>query len=116
MDDFSPATLQVLDNGMFSISFACDAFDSDDLDVKGAFKEVDLDGSGYDWEAVLAPALERRDLLAYKAIDFSPEADTFVAICKDKAPLLGLVEVLREIVSDQSLLASAIAAHDPDRT
>lgn len=116
MEDFSPGTLQILENGMFSLSFDTGAFQSDDLDVESAFAEADLDGNGYDWEAVLAPAVRDRDASAFKAIEFSPEADTFVAICKSKEPLLLLAEVLRDMVSDQKLLAAAVAAHDPDRT
>src|SRR5579862_7601653 len=108
MEDFSPATLQTLDNGSFSLCFDIGAFTSDELDVKGAFADADLDGNGYDWAAVLAPAVERNDARAFAAIEFSPEANTFVAICKDKAPLLVLAELLRDIVSDQKLLASAI--------
>lgn len=116
MDDFSPAELQILENGMFSVHFSIDAFQSDELDVEGAFAESELDGNGYDWEAVLAPAIKQRDARAFAAIEFSPEADTFVAISKDKESLLLLAEVLRDIVSDQKLLAAAVAAHDPDRT
>ena len=116
MEDFSPGTLQVLANGKFSLAFECAAFQSDELDVEGAFAEADLDGNGNDWDAVLAPAVERRDARAFADIEWAPEADTFVAIAKTKEPLLVLAEILRDIVSDQKLLAAAIAAHDPDRT
>lgn len=110
---FAPATLQNLENGWFSLYFSCDEFDGE-LDVVEIFESHDVDPNGYGWESVLAPALERFDAAAFEQIDWSCEADTFVVLCADKAPLLALVEVLRNVVRDTSSLEAAVAAHDPD--
>ena len=113
-DAFAPATLQLLENGWFSIYFACDEFD-DTLEVEAAFEAYELDAGGYGWEAVLAPALQARDSDAYDAIEWSPEADTFVAISQHQGPLRVLAQVLREVVTDQMTLERAISRHDPNR-
>ncbi|MBX3154758.1 MAG: hypothetical protein KF773_02075 [Deltaproteobacteria bacterium] len=111
---FAPATLQMLEKGGYAIFFDIGAFD-DKLDVQDAFSAIG-EGNGYEWEAVLAPALEKRDPQAFSAVDWSPEADTFVATSTDKAPLAVLAAVLRDVVKDQASLVRAIKDHDPDRT
>jgi hypothetical protein len=111
---FAPATLQELEKGGYAIYFDAGAFD-DRLDVQDAFSEIG-EGSGYEWEAVLAPALEKHDPKAFAAVDWSPEADTFVATSTDKAPLAVLAAVLRDVVKDQASLERAVKAHDPERT
>jgi hypothetical protein len=113
--DFLPATLQTLENGMTSIWFSCDEFDAR-LDVVAAFEAAGLSGGGYDWEAVLAPALAKKDPQAFAAVEWSPESDTLVAISREREPLRVLAAVLREVVADQESLVKAVAAHDPDRT
>jgi hypothetical protein len=112
--EFAPARLQKLDKGGYAIFFDIGAFDGD-LDVEAAFSEIGS-GNGYEWEAVLAPALEKRDPAAFSAVDWSPEADTFVASSNDKAPLAVLAAVLRDVVKDQSSLVQAVKNHDPERT
>lgn len=112
-DRFAPASFQTLENGMFDIWFDIGLGD----DFVDLFEAADLEGSGYDWEAVLAPALERRDPRAAAAIEYSPEGDTFVAISKTTGPLEALAALLRELLeNDGAKLAKAIRAHDPDRT
>jgi len=114
--DFAPAKFQVRENGSFEIFFDIGDFDGD-LEVEDAFAAADLTGNGYDWEAVLAPALQRADAAAFAAIEWrGSEADTFVVAAKDKAPLLALVGVLRKVVKSDASLAAAIALHDPERT
>jgi hypothetical protein len=112
--EFAPARLQKLEKGGYAIFFDIGAFDGD-LDVEEAFSEIGS-GNGYEWEAVLAPALEKRDPAAFSAVDWSPEADTFVASSSDKAPLAILAAVLRDVVKDQSSLVQAVKNHDPERT
>jgi hypothetical protein len=112
--EFAPARLEALEKGGYAISFDIGAFD-DKLDVQEAFSEIG-EGNGYEWEAILAPALEKRDPKAFSAVDWSPEADTFVASSSDKSSLAVLASVLRDIVKDQASLEQAVKNHDPERT
>jgi len=110
---YAPATLQTLDNGMFALFFDVGLFD-DVLDVPAAFAAIG-EGNGYEWEAVLAPALATHDPAAFAAIEWDPEGDTFVAIARETGPLRALAAVLRDVTRSQAALEAAVAAHDPER-
>jgi hypothetical protein len=112
-EPFKPMFFQVLDNGLFELSFPCDQFD--EMGASDVFQDAGLDGGGYDWEAVLAPALAARDEEASGTIEWSPEADSLVAISPDRSALEVLAEVIRAVTSSEKALAAAVRAHDPDR-
>ena len=109
---FAPATLQTLENGKFSISF--DAALADEfIDL---WEEEGLSGSGYESEAVLAPAFEKKKSALASEIENGPEADPFVAIADRVEPLEALAALVRDLLDDEEALARAIRAHDQERT
>ncbi len=78
------------------------------------FEKAEVEGNGYDWEALIKTELKKSYPEMLQRVGFDPEASMFVAYGTDKEALEVVAQLLDKAVEDEQQLAQWIDAVDPD--
>ena len=79
------------------------------------FEQHGYTGNGYTWEGMVVQILEERDPELLDAVEFDPEANTFLAYVDNPETQQRFVDVLSPIFADLSILEQHVAKADRDR-